>query len=410
MIAAGKDADSANKLAAHLANRYAGVLSPEAMSPMARKLANVTMFSRSYTLGNIGAMKDMFVGMPRDMLAQIERDGGMAELREMRSYGQRKALGIVAVDMALFYAGNSIVQSAIEALKAETSNPEDPYWKRVGEVGQQEAKGYVERFEKALKTRMQHPMSALNPFAFLTEVGSTGGNEPGREDKILVGYQSDGTAVYVRNPTGKTGEEMIGWMTKPAQMMWNKSSTLVKPIAEVMNNQNFQGKKIYDPYPNTPQKAVSNMTAIIWHFMKAQVPSDMIEAGVDLLHGDPTKDEAIIDTLKVIGPIAGLMFSRGFPGGPAGGELFRAKQEQQFAIQQVMPDIRKDIKRGNLEEAQRKMTEVNIDPRLQKFFIDTTLNPSASFARRRMQQFMQTLPQEQQERIQEQFQKRKVSP
>jgi hypothetical protein len=34
------------------------------------------MFSRSFTMGNLGVLKDVFTGLPKDVLAQIERDAG----------------------------------------------------------------------------------------------------------------------------------------------------------------------------------------------------------------------------------------------------------------------------------------------------------------------------------------------
>lgn len=60
------------------------------MSNGARKLANVLLFSRTFRLGNIGALKDMFAGLPRDVQAQIERDAGVAERDAAVSVGRGK--------------------------------------------------------------------------------------------------------------------------------------------------------------------------------------------------------------------------------------------------------------------------------------------------------------------------------
>jgi hypothetical protein len=57
-MAKGVDPQTAQRMAAHIANRYAGALPQEAMSDSARKIANMMMFSRSFTLGNIGVIKD----------------------------------------------------------------------------------------------------------------------------------------------------------------------------------------------------------------------------------------------------------------------------------------------------------------------------------------------------------------
>jgi hypothetical protein len=74
LIAKGVDTKSAERVAAPWANRYAGALPQEAMSDTARKVANMMLFSRSFTLGNLGVVKDMINGLPRDVRAQIARD------------------------------------------------------------------------------------------------------------------------------------------------------------------------------------------------------------------------------------------------------------------------------------------------------------------------------------------------
>jgi hypothetical protein len=76
MIAKGIDPQTASRMAAHWANRYAGALPKEAMSDAATKVSNMLLFSRSFTLGNMGVLKDMLTGLPKDVLAQIERDAG----------------------------------------------------------------------------------------------------------------------------------------------------------------------------------------------------------------------------------------------------------------------------------------------------------------------------------------------
>jgi hypothetical protein len=50
----------------------------EAMSTRAQDREHA-LFSRSFTLGNLGVMKDMLTGLPKDVLAQIERDAGFRQ-------------------------------------------------------------------------------------------------------------------------------------------------------------------------------------------------------------------------------------------------------------------------------------------------------------------------------------------
>lgn len=88
LIRKGHDPLTASRVAAHFANRYAGALPIEAMSAAARKFANMLLFSRTFTLGNLGAMKDMLTGLPRDVQAQILRDAGPEALGKIKGFAR----------------------------------------------------------------------------------------------------------------------------------------------------------------------------------------------------------------------------------------------------------------------------------------------------------------------------------
>jgi hypothetical protein len=315
-------------------------------------------------------------------------------LAKVRSVAQRKAIGIVMADVALFYMGNTLLQSALPMVKAGISGG----WSDMADAARREAQDYMDRWERWMKAANDSPFYAFTHPALL---GSPSENEPGKERKILTGFQSDGTAIYVKNPTGKTTEDMVGWLTDTGQTVLNKLSPLgVRPGLETFLNRDYAGRHIYNPYAETPRELLDKAANIAWHFASAPIPSDMIGAFNDLLRGSPTPDERNIDLMKIIGPISGLMFSKGFPGGPAQGELFRAQQMHQYEVERVMPDVRKDIKEGRIDQAMEKMTEANIPPTLQRFYIDSTLNPDMRSMRRNAQKFMQSLPEEQRDRIQ----------
>lgn len=387
MVKKGFDEQTAGRAAAHLANRYAGILPPEAMSVSARKISNVMMFSRSYTLGNIGAMKDMFVGLPRDVQAQIARDGGVQALADVRSYAQRKAIGIVAVDIALFYAGNSLLQSGFAALRAnpDKDNKQEP--------------GFVDRMLRTIQRAQGSPFEAVNPFFWLEGMTAQGGNEPGRTDRALIGYDSGGTAEYTRVPVGRTGGEMAGWMTHPAQMAMNKMSTLAKPLFEDAMNQDALGRYIYNPYANTPEEHVRNVGRMIWHFMEAQGPGDSISAAWELMNGNPTEDEKATDWKRVVGPVLGFMFSHGAPGGPAEGRYFEAQREDEYLRQQNLPKAKKLIEEGDIEGAKKFMDAAHMPLGLQKWTIEVTLDPSKRFQTQKFKAWFKTLPDAQQEQL-----------
>ena len=378
--------DAAAKLAARTANNFAGVLAPEDMSVFARKFANSVLFSRSYTLGIIGSLKNMITGMDRMTLAQIERDHGIQTMLQVKSIAQRKAIGIAFSDMALYYAGLSLTQSGLNVMLRHES-VED------------EAKSYVERFLTTFADISTHPTKALNPFNAFSSLMSNSENEPGKQDKILIGYQNDGTAIYSALPTGKTGGEMVGWMTDPASMVNRKLSTFVKPVIDIANNKDYSGRQIYNPYPQLPEDTLSNVAKMAFHVMAAQFPEKTFEAAYDLMHGTPTSDEKTVDVMQIVGPIAGLMLSHGYPGGPAGSEILKAKAIDKYNFDQVSSSLRSAIKEGRLDEAYNIMDKLHMDPKLQEFTVQSTLDPSAKFVKRGMQKYIQGLPETDQDRI-----------
>ncbi len=385
-IKKGIHPEAAKKLGAHLANRYAGVLSPEAMSPMARKIANLTLFSRSYTLGNVGALKDMFVGLPRDVLSQIERDQGIEELAKVRSYAQRKAIGIVAIDVALFYAGISLLQSGFQALRNDET---------LNDV----AKDYVDRFWKTLNTVEEHPFNALNPFWMVNSLMMQGGNEPGRTDRALRGYNSDGTAEYMRLTVGRTGGEMAGWLTEPVQMVKNKLSPILKPLIENFNGEDALGRRITNPYAETTEEQLRNVWRMVWHFMLAQVPNDVMAAAADLAFSNPSAEERALDWERIKGGTLGFQYSRGYPGGPEGGWANMDKKEKEFLAQQASPEARSLIRRGDIAGAKKLMRDAKMDEQRQQWVIDTTHNPRRRFQSKTFQQYINSLSPEEREKV-----------
>lgn len=168
------------------------------------------------------------------------------------------------------------------------------------------------------------------------------------------------------------------------KMLDNKLSPIVKPLKEIQANQNGIGKHVYNPYADTPQEYVANATKAIWHFMAAQVPGDTLATAWELISDkNLTPDQKRLDTLKLVGQISGFTFSQGAQGGPAMGELFRGRAEQKYAIEQNLPEIKKAIKEGRMDEATAKMQEVKMAPGLQKFMIQTTSTPAPAWRARR---------------------------
>ena len=121
-----------------------------------------------------------------------------------------------------------------------------------------------------------------------------------------------------------------------------------------------------------------------------------LEAAGDLIKGE---GDAKLNMLQTFGPLAGLTFSKGAPGGPAVGELYRAREEHNFAVDLALPDIRKQVQRGDLRGAQARMTELGIPAGLQRFYIRTSLDPTTRLSGRTLRDFYQYATPEQRERL-----------
>jgi hypothetical protein len=334
-IQKGVDPAVAGKLAAHFANRFAGALPNEAMSAGARKVANLLMFSRTFTLGNLGLMKDMITGLPRDIQAQIRTASGDLAAAAATSRARRIAIASFIVDIGLMYMGNSLMQDAIKKMKG------DKTWSEIG-------RGYAERLHKLLERTGDHPLDTLsNPFDVMNSLSSTSENEPGKEDRIRVGTQDDGTAIYVRLPTGKVGEDFKNWITKPLITAKAKESQLVRPLQAIWNNDNGIGQRIYDPDAKGIGGVLTNAGRIAKLFATQMVPADAIKGAMDWEGGKAST----VDKLKVAGPLVGLTFSKGAPGGPEIGEMYDVDRRHLGAKMDVMPDVKAAIKAGDDEKA-----------------------------------------------------------
>ncbi|MGY4622013.1 hypothetical protein ACVWZ4_007240, partial [Bradyrhizobium sp. USDA 4472] len=399
LIGKGMDRQTASRIAAHYANRYAGALPKEAMSEMATKVANTMLFSRSFTLGNLGVMKDMLTGLPKDVLAQIERDAGFragsiegaAEIAEnaktsAAAVARRKAISVVTLDIALMYAGNSILQSAFHVMLGQGG------WSEEGHA-------YLRRLRDVVNDGAAHPLSLLNPLWISSipgKLSATADNEPGRQNRVMIGTAKDGTAIYARNPVGKIGDEFAGYFDGPIDMLRKKEGTLARPLLQIYSNDAGFGRKLYDPNAETLSERAGVIGAIAKHLIASQLPVGQISAFSDLVKGEGDK---FVNLAQAFGPFAGVTFSKGAPGGPAVGEMYDAKSRHEFAVNQALPDIRRQIKRGDVDGAISAMTELDIPQGLQRWYIKTTLNPALRMSPRAVQDFYLHATDEQKQRF-----------
>ena len=260
------------------------------------------------------------------------------------------------------------------------------------------AKDVVAAMAAGMKHIGNDPLHALaHPLESMERMGTNYGNE--RENRILVGHQRDGTAIYMRLPFGKVGEEMQGWMTRPfvkgpdnqPSMIEQKESTIIRPFWEAFQNDKGMGQHVYkdsDPFPVKAGKSVVN-------FFKEQFPTDTIESVWRMLRGE--KQE--MDPFKFWGPLTGLTFSKGAPGGPEVGELLNQMREHRSAVADNIGDIKRAIKAGDMDTANRLMDEARMSPMERKGVVKHTLHPETYLSKRNLQQFNKTATPEQQERM-----------
>lgn len=421
MTAEGVHPTVARYTAAHMANRFAGALPREAMSEGARRWANMLLFSRSFTFGNIGVIKDAAKGLPGDVLAQIERDVGPLDSKARnfaRNMTMRRSAAIVATDIAALYVANSIIQSAVNVLTGERG-------------AEEEGAAYWGRLKKLLANDQERPIDMLTPMSLgsaaiggamgfahggplgmlggavagavagtgisqLRQLSSTMENEPGKQSRIRIGYTAEGTARYGRFVFGKIGEEFESFLMSPMQILKAKEGTIAKPIFQVLSNDIGFGRKVYDPSADTVTKSVTNIGNIAKLFIAAQLPSNQLSALSDLYKGE---GDTKTNLLQAFGPVAGMTFSKGAPGGPQVGEFYAAREAHKFEVDQALPEIRRQIARGDAIGAVRHMTELKMDRSFQQWVIRTTLNPSTRLSSRGLKEFYQYATPEQRDRF-----------
>lgn len=395
LIKKGVDRDTASKMAAHFANRFAGAVPNEAMSEGAKKALNFVLFSRSFTTGNLGVMKDMVNGLPRDVRAQMGRNLTELERKAAGSLARRKAIGTVMADIGIMYLSNAILQTGIEALAGDRD---------LGQMGQD----YADRMGNLMQRTQESPLDLLNPLhdvEMLRSLSPLSGNEPGKQERVLLGHKADGTAVYIRSPVGKIGEEFEGWATRPLEMLKNKEGTVVRPLLNVLNNdRGFGGRveRVYNQNPRGLGEHAGVVGSILWEFMRSQTPDLQLRAAYRLMTGRGDW----VDAAQMAAPFAGFTVSRGAPGGEAVGELYQAKGEHDARVRAALPDVRDLVQREKYDEAQQKLEQLGVPRQLQRYYLKTYGAPESRLSPRAMRDFQRYATPEQKRRMEMQMRRR----
>jgi hypothetical protein len=375
--------------AAHFANRYAGAIKPESVPGMTGKILNVVMFSRSFTLGNLGAMKDCITGLPKDVQSKILVDATKARLEmgktqeDADQYAQKtlkvavkasraKSVEAMAVDLAMMVAITSLGQSAMNYLRGSTTNDDEKsFLDRLGALGK--------KFKETPGEVLNHPLDSM------MSLSSSASNEPNKQNRILIGYDKDGTAEYARLSLGKIGEEFSGWLSSPLDKLSSKESTLVKPVTQAFTNDQGFGRPVYNPDVSGITGAATHIGNFVSLMMKAQVPADTIQAAYDWAKGNATE----VDKLKVGFSMFGVPISKGALGGPEEAALYAEQDRFAAAKKFNMPDVNRALKVGDEDKAREIMTTIGMTQREQNHKINSFQNPRSTPTSQQMRNFNQ---------------------
>lgn len=328
--------DVSGVMAAHMANRYAGALPPENLSRLANQTANLVLFSRSFTLGNLGVIKDMFNGAPAHIRASIEQMAGQEVANNARSALKRKAVATFALDIGLFYVANAALQSLIATgqrapamgLGGATSSVAQEWWDNASD---------------SMSKVGENPMNAFGvlPQHF---------NEPGKQDRVYLGNDSEGRGTYLRLPAGKVGEEFLGWFTHPGPLLMNKLSPFVRPLVEAIFGTDSLGRPVYKPDPKTVGDYISNAGMIATHLVSSAGPVQQVQGAYNAITG--RKGDAGVEAAKAVLPTIGLgQISGGYQGGPQAGFEASERRGERYDVTAALPDVRALVKANKIQAA-----------------------------------------------------------
>lgn len=339
-IAKGMDDNAAATVAAHMANRYAGAVGRENMSAIARQFANVLLFSRSFNMGNVGAVKDVFYGLPAGLRAQLFEGSSPESARIALSYAKRKALTGLIKDLAATVLVTSLVQDMVKRHK------DDPWAKQLGDA----FGGYGKRAGAMWDNIKAHPGTAdsYDPY----RLSSTWGNEPGKVDRVDMGAQPSGRHEYMRLPTGKVVEDTLGWLGHPVDTFGKKMSPMAKSAEQIASNDKGYGTPVWDPSTGFAHVAMD----MALHLLKAQTPFDTLRAGYDLTQGKATP----MDKEKLSGNLTGLSISQGHPLGPEGAVAQQVDDRVNLSKKYVMEGVRRDLKYGDVSHASDQLANIGL--------------------------------------------------
>jgi len=350
----GVDSELAGYVASHMANRFTGSIPFEDLSAGLRATMNAMLFSKSFTGTNLGLYTDALRGLPRAVQNQIIHNAKSVGINSKAANAEvaSAARATLMTDIVGMYVLNAMTQSAIkvwqESIDLEIAGildgPGGEKWANIDRDALMAAvyeqvslyKDAAERYI-TIPDRIWSP-SELSPNTTL--------NDPGKEHRVRMGTDPDGTAKYVRIPIGKVGEDLEKAFAEPFELLMNKlSPTVGFAIAAGLNDKSKQrgyGIEVFNEDGTTVEK----LGQIAWYFLEAHTANDAIERAIDAVQGDDTAAKELVAQLMV-----GFSFSEGAPGGPALGAAYEKKSEQERKARRAQRRAREYVDSGEYGKA-----------------------------------------------------------
>ncbi|HEY6021642.1 MAG TPA: hypothetical protein VIY48_17770, partial [Candidatus Paceibacterota bacterium] len=311
----------------------------ENQSELVRKAMNVLLFSRSFNVGNVGQVKDTVFGLPAGLAAKIYADVGKESGDKAMKAAKAKARMAVAVDFGMSMLLISAASAAIQTMLKDES---------VDDV----EKGYLRRLSAMFDTVKAHPLNpaSYNPYQVLP----TWDNEPNKEDRIDIGEDETGRHEYMRLPTGKVVEDIVGWTLHSPDTFVKKMSPMAKATWQALANDKGYGVPVEDPDGNTLQHIAQGVE----HVIKAQVPYDTMQTLYDVTSGHGTE----LDKHKLAGFATGFSTSQGNVHGPEAGVMAATEERVKQAKLYASEEVKTLLKRGYEDEARDRLEKAGLTP------------------------------------------------
>lgn len=368
-IKAGYDENAALTAAAHIANRYAGAMGRENMSMMMHKLLNVSLFSKSFNVGNIGTIKDVAFGLPEGLKAQLYENSSKESADRTMQYLRTKA----GVGLLRETAITILVLSAFQAWykKDKDEGITDVLGGLPAKLGSQAA--------KMGSNIADHPFTpgSYNPF----RLSMTYNNEPGKEMRYDMGAQPDTPRhEYGRSPGGKSIEDIFNWFSDPTGTFNAKEAPMVKALqGAITNHRDSYGTPVRDP----DGTLMGNVALTAKYILDANTNTDQVE-GIKKGMSDKATQ---LDHDKMMGQLTGFSISQGHPNGPEEGVAAKVEDRMKQNRMFIMKQITELINNGKSEDAIDLLESKGFTPKESILIVRMKENPRDGMSKQQNKKF-----------------------